>query len=114
MNVMDEKTFMSVKDKPELLKCNTKLFGYRASEPLPVLGKFIATAEYKGKSKTAAFFVISGRAETLLSYQTAEDLGIIKVCNALKIDKTTSLHAGRPKNEISRRFQWQVGLHKRH
>ena len=80
VNVIDESCYNELKDKPTLSLCNTRFFGYgpsAAKQPLPIMGQFKTVIAQKGKKVDAAFVVIKGTEECLLSFKTANDLGII-------------------------------------
>ncbi len=79
INVIDEKTFFSLKHLPMLEKCNTKYFGYTSDAPLQILGQFKSEVKSRGKTIQAGFIVIKGQAECLMSYTTAKELNIIKM-----------------------------------
>ena len=38
--IIDERTFAKFREKITFEKCNTRLYGYKAAEPLPVFGEF--------------------------------------------------------------------------
>ena len=79
INVIDEKSFTSLKVRPRLEACNTKYFGYNASTPLPILGQFTTNVSFNGKQINAGFIVIEGSEECLMSFKTASQLGIIQI-----------------------------------
>ena len=54
-----------------------QVFGYTSRQPLPILGQFKTIIDYFDKKIGAAFIVIKGTEECLLSFKTANDLGII-------------------------------------
>ena len=86
VNVIDESLYNELKEKPALSACNTKFFGYgpsAAKQPLPILGQFKTTINHKGKNVDAAFIVIKGTEECLLSFKTANDLGIIMMAEEI-------------------------------
>ncbi|RMZ96656.1 Transposon Ty3-G Gag-Pol poly [Brachionus plicatilis] len=82
-NVIDEETYRTMNPTPTLEKCNTTFYGYKANEPLPILGHFVAQISHSNKRMKAGFIVIKGQAELLLGHKTAIELGIIQVCRRL-------------------------------
>ncbi|XP_078495184.1 uncharacterized protein LOC144749994 [Ciona intestinalis] len=82
VNIIDETHFKMLDCKLE--KTNTKIYAYQAKKPLPVLGKITAevkTPKYIMKTK---MYVIKGKEECLLSYHTAEKLGLVVIPTAIK------------------------------
>jgi hypothetical protein len=79
INVIDEWNFNNLNPRPHLNKCNTKYYGFKASEALPILGQFTTNVQSKNRSVAAAFIVIEGEAEALMSYPTSMSLGIINI-----------------------------------
>ena len=49
INVMDESTYKSMKQKPKLCKSDTKVYAYGANEKVSLLGKFQTTVETSDK-----------------------------------------------------------------
>ena len=66
--------------------CDTKVYAFNSSEPLPVLGKFKALVESKCRSVDSEFLVVDGKT-SLLGYTTATDLGILQIANAVCVEK---------------------------
>jgi len=48
------------------------------------MGQFISTITFKAKTIRAAFIVVQGKHECLLSYHTAKDLGVIAMLSRIK------------------------------
>ena len=81
--------------------CDTTVYAFNSSEPLPVLGKFKALVESKCHSVDSEFLVVDGK-KSLLGYTTATNLGILQIANALSVEKNVfhsypSLVSGRGK-----------------
>ncbi len=91
INILDESVYLDMKNKPVLSKADTKAFAYGQKNQLPMKGKFQATIETDKKITTGNFYVISGNFGSLLSYNTAVDLNIIPVINAVGSSKTDQL-----------------------
>ena len=66
--------------------CDTKVYAFNSSEPLPVLGKFKALVESKSRSVDSEFLVVDGKT-SLLGYTTATDLGILQIANAVSVGR---------------------------
>lgn len=77
--IIDEHALNQLAIKPQLDSCRTRFFGYTADEPIPVLGQFTSRMEYRGRSTPAAFIVVKGQHESLISFKTALDLAIIHI-----------------------------------
>ncbi|RNA28783.1 Retrovirus-related Pol poly from transposon, partial [Brachionus plicatilis] len=80
-----------------LAECTTKLYGYKALVPLPVMGEFHAKIEYCNSIAVERVVVIKGKSECLLSYKTAMKLNIIKMLNQVKAMGYKELKARFPK-----------------
>ena len=95
VNVMDEITFKRLlADKVALRKSSSVLRAYQSNEnpsaPLKVMGKFEAIVESNTRIAPATFHVIKGHTNTepLIGFQTAEDLGLVKVANTVQTEET--------------------------
>lgn len=97
INIIDEETFNKFKCQVSLAECTTKLYGYKALVPLPVMGEFHAKIEYCKSNAVEMVVVIKGKSECLLSYKTATKLNIIKMLNQVKAMGYKELKARFPK-----------------
>ena len=95
VNVMDEITFKRLlADKVTLRRSSSVLRAYQSNEnpsaPLKVMGKFEAIVESNTRIAPATFHVIKGHTNTepLIGFQTAEDLGLVKVANTVQSEET--------------------------
>ena len=77
VNIIDEITFTKLKDVIKLEKTNIKLYGYNASSPLKIIGKFRETIESKHRLTSANFYVVPGKSGSLINSDTAEALHLI-------------------------------------
>ena len=91
---MDEITFKRLlTDKVTLRRSLSVLRAYQSHEnpsaPLKVMGKFDAIVE---SNTRITFHVIKGHTNTepLIGFQTAEDLGLVKVANTVQSEETIS------------------------
>jgi len=85
INVIDETTWSAIKSKPTLDRCNTRYYGYTAERPIATMGQFISNITFKEETRRAAFIVVHGKHECLLSYHTAKDLGVIAMLSRIKM-----------------------------
>ena len=83
INVIDEKTFSKLIDKPQLKKSDTKVFTHGSSSQLQLKGKFDGTLETSNKITTATVYVVKGNYGNLLGYQTLVDLQVIPCISSL-------------------------------
>ena len=63
------------------------------SAPLKVMGKFEAVVESNTRIAPVTFHVIKEHTNTepFIGFQTAEDLGLVKVANTVQSDETITL-----------------------
>ena len=88
VNVMDEITFKRLlANKVTLRRSSSVLCPYQSNKnplaPLQVMGKFEVIVESNTRIAPATFHVIKGHTNTepLIGFQTAENLGLVKVAN---------------------------------
>jgi transposase InsO family protein len=79
VNVLDESTFSSLKQQPNLTKTPKKLYPYGSDNPINIIGTFVTEiiSQHQETSALATIYVVKGHFGSLLSYTTAVDLGII-------------------------------------
>lgn len=92
-NIIDEATYQRLRHKPTLTKCTVPIFPYGSSSRLPTLGKFTSLVESKLWFTNATFQVLKGNNGSLLGYDTASQLGLIKVAYSLH---TTPAQSAQP------------------
>ena len=61
------------------MRALTKLYAYGSKSPMNVIGTVYGTVESKRKITEALIFVVPGDGGSLLSFNTASDLGLIKI-----------------------------------
>ena len=85
----------------QLEPTQTNIYAYNAVQPLPLLGKCRLAVESNGKRAISTFYVVNGKAGSLLGNETAAELGIlkIKVNEVSKFSMKTTGSRGR--NEIN-------------
>ena len=81
VNLLDEMTFQRIDSSgnENLKRTHTKIYSYGCETPLPLLGTFTATVKSRNASISARLLVVKGRNGNLLSYHTAQKLGLITV-----------------------------------
>ena len=81
VNLLDETTFQIINSsRNENLKpTHTKIYSYGCETPLLLLGTFTATVRLKNASTSTPLLVVKGKNGNLLSYHTAQKLGLITV-----------------------------------
>ena len=82
VNILDEAAYQVLSRKRPWIKLQPskiKLNSYGSDTPIKVLGQFQAAVESKRKVTIGTFFVASKASGSLLGYETAQELGLIKV-----------------------------------
>ena len=83
VDLIDSQTYDLLRNKVTLHKSNTKTYGYGATKPLPLKGRFQATIESKNRYTVSHCYVVEGTGGNLLSAKTAQDLSLIKMANTI-------------------------------
>ena len=80
-DIIDETTFQDLQRHTSLKveKSNTRILPYGSNTPLPLLGKFTARLETNSRYTVASIHVCKGGNGSLLSFQTATELGLLDV-----------------------------------
>ena len=81
VNLLDETTFQRINShgSESLQPAHTKIYSYGSKTPLPLLGTLTASVKYSNASTSAQLIVVKGKNGNLLSYHTAQKLGLIAV-----------------------------------
>ena len=84
LNVIDTCSFNQLEDI-SISPTSKKIYGYRSTEPLPVVGKLEAEVKSSvtGKSKVTQFCVVDGSDGNLIGFETATDLGLLDIINSV-------------------------------
>ena len=78
INILDCVAYDSMKVKPKLGPANITVRAYTSKVPIDIRGKFSACIQVQDKVTDAVFFVTEGEEGCLLTYKTAEALGLIQ------------------------------------
>lgn len=84
VNIIDKTTYQRLKHEPSHTKCMVPIFPYGSRTQLPAIGKFTSLVESKSRLTNATFHVLQGSNGSLLDYDTASQLELIKVANTLQ------------------------------
>ncbi|CAB3986536.1 Uncharacterized protein K02A2.6 [Paramuricea clavata] len=104
-NILDSEAFACIRKRNkhvQLEPTQTNIYAYNAVQPLPLLGKCHLTVESNGKRTISTFYVVNGKAGSLLGNETAAELGILKI----KVKEVSKFHSmkttgSRGRNEIN-------------
>ncbi|KAK3087333.1 hypothetical protein FSP39_004790 [Pinctada imbricata] len=76
-NIISYQLFNKMNWMSEIKRCKTKLVSYTGHK-LPIKGKTLITAEYKGKIYPLEFYIVHGNAVPVLGLQACKELDLIK------------------------------------
>ena len=80
VNLLDEATFHRIDCGNKLLEhAHSKIYSYGFDTPLPLLGTLSTTIKSSSNSTTTQLHVVKGNLGNLLSYNTAQKLGLITI-----------------------------------
>ena len=83
-NVIDELTYQSLCNKPEIVHLDKPFYGFGNPEkPLDIMGFCMATIRWKERDKRAPFIVIKGRHQALIGRRTAVALKMVTLHTCL-------------------------------
>ncbi|XP_046328438.2 uncharacterized protein K02A2.6-like [Haliotis rufescens] len=91
INTISKTVYQSLRPKPNLQECRTKVFPYGKKKPVHVLGRFTATIASKTASAEAKICVVSDVDECLLSWQMAQELHLLKIHESVYSCKSEDL-----------------------
>ena len=109
VNVVSEDTLRHLKQPPQVMKYNRKVYAFNTKEPLAVTGCVWATVTSNRRNTSAKFIVVPQSSTTILGYETASALNLLRVgpdsdvVNRLEIPDNPKLH--QMLNEYSDRFE---------
>ena len=84
----------------QLEPTQTNIYAYNAVQPLPLLGKCCLAVESNGQRAITTFYVVNGKAGSLLGNETASELGILNI-KVNEVSSTTNTTGSRSKHEIN-------------
>lgn len=79
VNVLDHGTYATLTNAAPLKPTKTRIYPYGTSKELPIKGELTATVESRQTTTEAVFYVTTVGSVSLLSYDTARELGLIKI-----------------------------------
>ena len=91
VNILSKKDFDGLKEKPQLLKTNVKVYPYMSSKPLNLYSKLRVNVTSDHRSSEETFYVAEGSSGSILSWMTSQKLNLIKAVNTVE-----QLHANLP------------------
>ena len=90
VDLIDDKTFSEPyndkKRAPD--KTNRRIFSYGSPMPLPLMGTIQAELSANTNSTHRTLHIVKGASGNILGYNTAKQLGVLKIINQLKTDET--------------------------
>ena len=78
INILDEKEYHKLPNRPSLEPSSVKIYGYQSKVPLRVLGKFSTTLESKTRKFNDRLYVVEGSGGSLLSWKTSQELNLLQ------------------------------------
>jgi hypothetical protein len=91
LKIIDEVTYSRMRDKPKLKKTRVRLFSYKCSISISLIGEFKAMVTCIKRSVEAAFVVLKGWAKCLIAYKTLKELGVIQKVNNFESDNVPAI-----------------------
>ena len=81
VNLLDETTFQRINNSGNktLRPAHNKIYSYGSATPLPLLGTFTASIKSSSINAITQLHVVKGNTGNLLSYTTAQKLGLIRI-----------------------------------
>ena len=77
LNIINENLLSRMKPKPKLEKCQTQAFAFAQKSAIPIKGKVQCIVETDTVYATTDFHIVKNNTNSILSYETAVELGII-------------------------------------
>ena len=90
VNLISASTLAAITPRPTPSKSTIKLFAYGSKTPIDIVGEFRAVFEARQGRINSFVYVVAGRSESLLSYSTATDLGLIKI-DVMTVDEMNNI-----------------------
>jgi len=118
VNIIDEKQWSSMKNKPPLKPAKLRIYAYGSKVPISFIGVFDSIVQSGNKTTAATFYVTNDSNISLMGYKTASDLNLLRInvnsvnCTEplITVDDLTRMH---PElfNGIGKLKDFQVTLH---
>lgn len=89
VNILPEKDYMSLQNRPKLNKSNVKITGYSGCD-IPVKGVCMVSVSYKDIQHKLSFLVVPNNVQPILGISACDNLGLVKRVLAVELDKTSS------------------------
>ncbi|KAJ7993992.1 hypothetical protein DPEC_G00261320 [Dallia pectoralis] len=83
VNIISESVLSTLRPCPQFSPADIKIFPYGNTKPLPITGAFTCSTETDNRQTLAKFYVMEGDSCSLLGYNTAKELGLIKIINTV-------------------------------
>ena len=78
INILDEKEYRRLPNRPNLEPSSVKIYGYQSKVPLRALGKFTTALESETKKLSDKLYVVEGSGGSLLSWKTSQGLNLLQ------------------------------------
>ena len=78
INILDEKEYHKLPNRPSLEPSSVKIYGYQSKVPLRVFRKFSTTLESKTRKYNDRLYVVEGSGGSLLSWNTSQELNLLQ------------------------------------
>ena len=78
INILDEKEYRRLPNRPNLERSSVKIYGYQSKVPLRVLGKFTTALESETKKLSNKLYTVEGSGGSLLSWKTSQGLNLLQ------------------------------------
>lgn len=94
INVITDTCYQRLTKHPTLDQSNkVRVYAYGSKTPLKVRGTFETELTFRDNTAQATFYVVYGDSDNLLSCDTSESLGIVKLTYAITADDMSSSYA---------------------
>ena len=87
-DLINEKTFRELYKEKAPEKNKRRIFSYGSLTPLPLLGTVKAEISANANSTQTTLHIVKGASGNLLGFNTAKQLGVLKIVNQVKTDET--------------------------
>ena len=83
VHILSKKDFDGLKEKPQLLKTNVKVYPYISSKPLNLCGKFRVSVASDHISSEETVYMAEGASGSLLNWITSQKLKPGSTCDSI-------------------------------